>query len=275
MNQDNVWNQYEYVFVDTETTGPYPVAEELCEIAAVKWKNGEIIDQFQTLIQPSHPMGADVIKIHGITNDMVSNAPVIKDVIGDFYNFLTGCIFVAHHAPFDLGFLAIEFESEHLPLAFDQPIICSSLLARKLIKGVPNHKLQTLIPQLGIEKGAAHRALDDAKACMEVFKISVGRLNFVPTLSQLLKIQTEELTWHKYSYVELYKKEENLKIAQAIRSFADIEIIYQGGKTPGKLRKVSPKGLVRNPEGDYMSAICYETGKKKRYFLDKILEVKN
>ncbi|MEO0336143.1 MAG: 3'-5' exonuclease, partial [Pseudomonadota bacterium] len=155
------------VAFDTETSGQYPLQAQICEIAATKWKAGREVETFQTLVKPDEPMSDFVIGIHNITNEMVEDAPKIGEVIASFAEFIDGAIPVAHHAPFDLGFMAPEIESAGLPLP-KLPVLCSSLLSRKMIKESSNHKLQTLIKVLNLQAGQAHRALDDARACLGV-----------------------------------------------------------------------------------------------------------
>src|SRR5690606_36090270 len=101
-----------------------------------------------------------------ITDEMLADAPDIADVIPKFHRFIEGAYLVAHHAPFDMGFLAVEFEKLTLQLP-NNPVFCSSLLSRRLVPESANHRLQTLISHLGLTVGQAHRALDDSKACLE------------------------------------------------------------------------------------------------------------
>src|SRR5690554_5714295 len=105
---DLPWRSVDLVAFDTETTGKYPLSAEVCELAAVKWRDGKIVDTFQTLLKPSRPMDAEVIAIHGITNEMVENAPRMVEKIDEFREFISGAVLLAHHAPFDLGFLALD-----------------------------------------------------------------------------------------------------------------------------------------------------------------------
>src|SRR4051812_41661743 len=100
------WSEFEFVAFDTETSGAYPLGCEVVEFGAVKWKGGKEIDSFQTLLKPSKPMSDFIIGIHGITNEMVADAPEMKDKISEIHQFLQGAIPLAHHAPFDMGFLA-------------------------------------------------------------------------------------------------------------------------------------------------------------------------
>src|SRR5690242_6187174 len=103
------------IALDIETTGQYPFAAEICELAAVKWSKGQIVDQFQTLIRPNQLMGDFVISIHNITNEMVSTAPAIEEKIAEFHAFIADGICIAHHAPFDLGFITVDLERANQP----------------------------------------------------------------------------------------------------------------------------------------------------------------
>ena len=117
MDLTKPWTDYTYVAFDTETSGKFPLVAEIVEIAAVKWRQGKIIDTYQTLVKPDRLMGEAVIKIHHITNEMVANAPRIHEVIDGFDQFIKESILIAHHAAFDLGFLTIEFEKLNRPSA--------------------------------------------------------------------------------------------------------------------------------------------------------------
>ena len=94
------WKNQIFVAVDLETTGAYPLSAEICEIGAVKWQNGKVIGDFQSLVKPEKPIPSEIIAIHNISNQMVAGAPSIEKVLPDFRNFLDGAYLVAHHAPF-------------------------------------------------------------------------------------------------------------------------------------------------------------------------------
>ena len=261
-------SQTTLVAFDTETTGAYPLGFEVVEFGAVKWRDGKIIDELEVLVKPSVPMSAFVIGIHGITNEMVENKPPLKDEIQRIRNFFDGAIPVAHHAPFDMGFMAMHFEEASLPFP-TEPVLCSSLLARNLIHESPNHKLQTLIKVLNLQQGTAHRALDDAKACLEVALECWRRLGVEKTLLQVEVAQGKQLRWTNYS---LLKNENPLirSLAEAIRSKKDFEIVYEGGSQKDKPRRITPIGIVRNPDGDFVMSICHNDRAQKRFYLSKI-----
>ncbi|HET7615580.1 MAG TPA: exonuclease domain-containing protein, partial [Bacillales bacterium] len=99
-----------YVVFDVETTGLSAVYDKIIELAAVKVKNGEIIDRFERFANPHHPLSQTTIELTGITDDMVENAPEIADVLKDFYEFTGDGILVAHNASFDMGFLNVGYK---------------------------------------------------------------------------------------------------------------------------------------------------------------------
>ncbi len=269
------WQDQVIIAFDTETTGKYPLQSEVCEIGAVKWKNGEIIDKFQSLIKPSVPMGEVVIKIHGITNEMVLDSPPISEVLPKFIDFIEGGLLIAHHAPFDLGFLATEMEKLSLQLPKNLSL-CSSLLSRSLFPESKNHRLQTLIKFFNIEQGQAHRAFDDAVACLEVGLKCLEKFPKDNTpWSEIFDIQGtaqgEPLDWNRFSINSL---DSNYKlIVEGAKKQKQVAIKYSSGSNPGKPRYVYPVGVVRSLNGDFF--ISEEPGSSiaKRFIFSRLIEV--
>ncbi|MNL35331.1 DNA polymerase III PolC-type [compost metagenome] len=178
---------------------------------------------------------------------------------------------MAHHAPFDLGFLALEFEKNKLPLPIE-PALCTSLLSRKLIHGVENHKLQTLVKHLEIDGGQAHRAYDDAKACLHVGLKCFEKLEENTTLAAAIKSQGKNLWWRDYSLLNAHHGQIQTLIG-AIEAKRNVDMIYDGGTLKGKTRPITPIGIVRNPDGDYLQAMCLTENISKRYYLSRIKDV--
>lgn len=251
---------------DTETSGAWPVGCDVVEFGAVKWQGGREIGHLQFLLKPREPMSQFIIGIHGITNEMVAEAPLMSSKIREIGEFFKGSVLMAHHAPFDLGFLAVDFEMNHLPFP-SEPVLCTSLLARKLIHGTENHKLQTLVKHLGIDGGAAHRALDDARSCLHVGLRCLELLGPEATLQEALRVQEKPLKWENYSTLS---KDSNLRaIVEASRTKSRLEFLYDKGTAP---RQAVPMGLVRNPDGDFMQAYCLKDRSAKRFYVSKIRE---
>jgi DNA polymerase-3 subunit epsilon len=266
-----LWKDLTFVAFDTETTGKYPLTAEVCELAGVKWRGGEVVDTFSTLLKPSRPMSDEVIRIHGITNEMVAQAPLMAEKIGEFHAFINEAIPIAHHAPFDLGFMAFEFEKAALKLPLN-PVICSSLLSRRVLPESPDHRLQTLIGHLGLERGAAHRALDDARACLQVGLRCMTRLGNV-TLEKVMEAQGGDLYWDRFSIEALKANSVARALIEAIRGDELVDLIYAGGSRPGSRRKVKPQGLVRSLDGDFFVATTVGEAQSKRYLLEKTQDV--
>ena len=268
------WPEAEFVAFDTETTGRYPLAAEICEFAAVRWRDGAVVSRWSTLLKPTQPMLPENVAIHGITNEMVEGAPAIGDVISQIRASLDGAIAVAHHAPFDMGFLAHEFERAGLePLA--GPAICSSLLARKLVPESDNHRLQTLIARLGLTQGTAHRATDDAEACLGVMLFCLERLGRDARLERAFAEQGGAISWPRFSMKALREHAIFGALVDACERQAVVEIEYGGGSKPGEPRRLHPEGVVRSLDGDFLVAYSEKGQKSKRYYLDRIISVKS
>lgn len=263
------WRELDLVGFDTETSGKYPLSAEICEIAAVKWRNGRIVDRFESLIKPSKLMDAEVIAIHSITNDMVENAPHISEKIGPFHEFIQGAIPIAHHAPFDVGFICHEFEKAGLSLP-SEPVLCSSLLSRQLFPESGNHRLQTLIGFFGLPKGTAHRALDDAQACLEVGLRCLQKIGDDQPLSSALAVQGGAITWPRFSMTALESQAPARNLIRATLEQRIVEMVYAAGSKPGEKRRVHPLGVVRSLDGDFLVAYDEADQRSKRYYMEKI-----
>lgn len=263
-------NETTFIAIDTETTGKYPLESEICEIAGVKFKNGQRVDVFSSLIKPSLHMSDEVIKIHGITNEMVQDAPSIGDVIKKFHHFIGNDVLVAHHAPFDMGFIAVALENAGLSFP-TTPVLCSSRIARNVIKDSLNHKLQTLIPHLGLTQGAAHRAEDDAHACGELLYKCIERSG-AKTIDGLWSLQGGPLRWPDYSIHSLCDSSEGFNIlVSAIYDKRQAYMCYGSDKAHERI--VTPIGVVRNPDGDFLIASDGQPF-AKRFYLSKIFNVR-
>lgn len=258
------------VAFDIETSGSYPLDSEICEIAAVKWKNGQIIDKYSELIKPTKKMSDFIIGIHGITNEMVANSPRIEDKIEEFYKFIQGCVIVAHHSPFDMGFIGIEFEKKGF-VAPSTPALCTSLLARRIFPESTNHKLQTLVEFFKLEKNQAHRAYDDAISCLNVAMKCFEKVGWEKTLKDLYDIQGRILSWQNFYLHELKKNPTYKNLIDAVLKDQPVRIIYKAGNVR-KDEKVKVHAVVRSPDGDFIFAHTESDPKVKRFYLSKLLE---
>ncbi|MDP9458930.1 MAG: DEDD exonuclease domain-containing protein [Actinomycetota bacterium] len=158
-----------FVVVDLETTGGSPKDNAITEIGAVKVRGGAVLGEFQTLVDPGCAIPPYISVLTGITSMMVAAAPRIGAVLPGFLEFARGAVLVAHNAPFDMGFLKAACAENGLawPAAAS---IDTAVLARRLLSRdeVPNCKLATLAPYFSATTSPTHRALDDARATVDV-----------------------------------------------------------------------------------------------------------
>ncbi|MGH3372174.1 MAG: DEDD exonuclease domain-containing protein, partial [Nocardioidaceae bacterium] len=170
-----------FCVVDLETTGGSARGGSMItEIGAVKVRGGEVLGEFQTLVNPHQAIPAFIAVLTGITDSMVASAPGIEQVLPQFLEFAQGSVLVAHNAPFDVGFL------RHFAAAQDRPwpafeVVDTARLARRVITrdDAPNCKLSSLAALFGAASTPNHRALADARATVDVLHGLFGRLGGV------------------------------------------------------------------------------------------------
>ncbi len=163
------------VVVDVETTGWLPDQAEITEIGAVRCNSGQLTGEFSSLVRPAGPIPADISSLTGISEHMVSGAPLAAAAVRAFLAFAGDCILVAHNAPFDLGFLTSASAACGItwpPL----PVLDTAVLARLLLgpDDVPDCRLATLAAYFGTQAVPCHRALADARATSEVLTGLLG-----------------------------------------------------------------------------------------------------
>ena len=163
-----------YVFFDTETTGLYPLmGDRIIEIAMIKTKDGNKVDELQLLINPGKPIPEEVSNVNHITDDMVRSMPQFNDDIADkILDFIDGAILVAHNAAFDIGFLSYEFA--RLGRVWIKWSAVDTLQAAyKALPSLPKKNLGALCRYYNVvskeESSEFHRALFDTEALMNVF----------------------------------------------------------------------------------------------------------
>ena len=178
-----------FCVVDLETTGGSAAAGSMItEVGAVKVRGGEVLGEFQTLVNPHQAIPAFIAVLTGITDSMVAAAPRIEQVLPQFLEFAQGCVLVAHNAPFDVGFLRHFAEQQGRPWPKFE-VLDTAKLARRVITrdDAPNCKLSSLAALFGASTTPNHRALSDARATVDVLHGLMGRLGNlgVHTLEEL------------------------------------------------------------------------------------------
>jgi DNA polymerase-3 subunit epsilon len=176
----SVNRQERYVVLDVETTGLSPwKGDRVIEIGAIALEGGNMIAEFNTLIQVPRTIPFQATQIHGITDEMLIGQPTPEEVFPALEAFIRESILIAHNARFDLGFLRREYEL--LGTSFRRPHVCTLEMSRDRFPHLRNHKLETVYRHLCGEEGhdrlsvgnpdrvprinrtQTHRALDDAR----------------------------------------------------------------------------------------------------------------
>lgn len=157
-----------FAIVDVETTGGGPATNSLTEIAGAKFRGGECLGTFATLVDPNDAIPPFITALTGITDEMVRGAPSVPGVLPSFVEFVRGAVLVGHNVSFDLSFLNAALErNERLPL--DNLVVDTLALARRLApEEIPNCRLSTLAAAMELEHRPAHRALDDVMATADL-----------------------------------------------------------------------------------------------------------
>ncbi len=157
-----------FVAFDLETTGTVPAVDQIVEIGAVRYLNGEVEATFSTLVDPRQSIPAGASAVNGITDDMVAGKPYIETLLDALAEFCEDLPVVAHNAPFDAQFLTSAIKKYET--SSPRGVILDTLpMARKVFPGLANYKLGTLVQHLKIESGTFHRAEEDAIYCGKLF----------------------------------------------------------------------------------------------------------
>jgi DNA polymerase III subunit epsilon len=158
------------VFVDLETTGGNVAHHRITEIGIVRVTNGELVDEWSSLVNPECVIPSYIEAFTGITNEMVAGAPRFADIATQVLEKLGGAVFVAHNARFDYSFLRSEFR--RLDRHFAAKVLCTVKLSRRLFPQYARHNLDAVMERNGLTCAARHRALGDARVlCDFWFKL--------------------------------------------------------------------------------------------------------
>lgn len=174
--------------VDVETTGCIAAEDRIIELGIHRIEQGRKVDSFSTLVNPQRSIPSSISRLTGITDHDVEEAPTFYAIHGQVKRLLQDCIFVAHNAPFDYGFIRNEFERLSYPFTAD--CLCSVKLSRLLFPRHHRHGLDSLIERFDIACPNRHRALDDASviwAFLQHVQKTVDRLRVSRAVNALIR----------------------------------------------------------------------------------------
>ena len=254
-----------YCVFDLETTGISFRTEKITEIGIMKVKNGEVIDSFETFVNPEKPIPMRVQEITHITDDMVKDAPTIEEVLPKVLEFFGDSVLVAHNADFDTSF--IKYNCEKMGLKFDNTYLDTLRLAKDLFPEYKKYKLGIIAENLGIKVEVAHRALDDVDTTVKVFNVMLKMLKDkgIKTLEEIDKAEDGKANYKKlksYHAIILAKDYIGLRNLYRLVSLSHVSYFYKKPRILKSLFKKYSEGLILGSacdQGELYQAIL--TGK--------------
>lgn len=224
-------NKYtpDYVIFDLETTGISPNYDEVIEISALKVKGGEVVDEFNTLVNPGRKIPFGATKVNGITNAMVAEAPAFSHVLAEFLDFAEGLVLVGHNiARFDMKFIWRDAE-QYFGEIPQNNYVDTLQVARKHLPKMEHHRLVDLAEHYGISSEGAHRALNDCYMNQKVYECMVAEMREA----------------HQKRVEEARKK-----------ASEDVEVQQRPQHFTVKIRGVVERITYQNPENGYTVLKC-------------------
>lgn len=243
-----------YCVLDLETTGFSATTEKITEIGIMKLKNGEVIDSFSEFVNPEKHIPERVTEVTNITDDMVKDAPTIKELFPKILEFLgdtKDTVIVAHNANFDVGFL--KQNANVLGYEFDYTYLDTLSLAKDLFPDYKKYKLGKIAENLGIKVEVAHRALDDVDTTVKVFNVmmqmlkdrGIKNVNDIDVLAKDEEAKKEEYKKLKtYHAIILAKNYVGLRNLYRLVSYSHLDYFYKKPRILKSLYKKYSEGLI-------------------------------
>lgn len=258
----------EFCALDLETTGVNPFTGRIVEIGIVRFRLDNEIIEYEQLINPRQTIPQEVISIHGITNEMVENSPGIEDELDKITELIDKAPLVIQNPRFDISFLEMEYKraNKKIPqfIAYD-----TVTLSRKTFLGLENYKLYTLCEHLNISINH-HRALSDAKACMNVFK-------------NVIKYNDKRKNWTFHDLNHFQGKIERSGIikeldfkecrGKKILIGEEVNITYRDSKGSLTQRKIKPLKIFKRGKQTIIVAHCYLRGEQRFFKAGRIEKI--
>ncbi|MBP3315421.1 MAG: PolC-type DNA polymerase III [Clostridia bacterium] len=204
----------EFIVFDIETTGLSPINCKITEIGAVKVKCGEVIEVYNTFVNPGVPIPPEIVELTSITDEMVADARKIDEVLPEFLSFVGNRLLIAHNANFDVSF--IRAAAKELEIPFENAYLDTVGLSRFLNKDLKSHKLDVLAKHYQLGDFNHHRACDDAEVLARIFFKMAEQLSEIDVkdfkdLEHEFSANANPLTLKPYHQIILVKNQVGLK----------------------------------------------------------------
>jgi DNA polymerase III epsilon subunit family exonuclease len=263
--------QQTFVAFDTETTGLWAPSNRIVEIAAVKFRpDSEEIEAYESLINPGRPIPAETTSIHGITDEMVSEAPPAAEVLNKFVQFAgSESILIAHNAAFDISFIGSEMD--RAGIEYPSNLVLDTVdVFRRYFPGQLSYSLLSLSQQFGISQSQEHRGLSDSQLVRLLFQVALPSLPKVTDAAELGNhLSVYRMSDWRAEPAELPASFADL--TQAVEQKRAVEIVYQSSGSAPSPRIIHPIQVHRLGGVHYIVAYCERVQAERTFRLDRII----
>lgn len=244
----------ECVVFDIETTGLSVQNCKITEIGAVKIKDGEVLDRFNTFVDPETPIPEEIVRLTGITDEMVAGAPKFPEALRAFFDFIgnseeraTQPLLIAHNANFDIGFIRHFAKEAGLP--FDNPYLDTVALSRHINPELKKHTLDAIATAYELGEFNHHRACDDAEMLAMIYfrmielmeKLEIRDLK---SLQQEMTEKADPLKLKPYHQIILVKNATGLKNLYKLISMSYLDFYKRYPRIPKTALEKHREGLI-------------------------------
>ncbi len=237
----------EMIVFDLETTGLSNRTCRIIEIGAVKIKGGEVIDRFDTFVDPECDIPEEITRLTSITNDMVKGAPKDEQALDMFLSFAGDRLLIAHNAKFDVGFIRAAAERWGRP--FSNTFLDTVGLSKHVNPELKNHKLDTIVNHYKLGDFHHHRASDDAEVLARIFFVMLSRLRKegVGNFQEMVEAMSEKadpLKLPSHHMIIFAKNKEGLKNLYKLVSHSYLDYYKRNPRMPKSVIEEHREGLI-------------------------------